>query len=546
MGGTEWSLVRLLKNLDKNKFKLFIAVLKGGGEMIPLYKGVSDDLFEINSGVFNCFGVFKLLGVVDELKIDIIHSFLFHSNFVSRILKFFRKQVVCVNSHRTVELKQKQHLIIDKFTKSLVDYEIANADKVAGYIMEKTGTFSDKICTIYNGVESVEKGRYGKLRRNLDRIRFGCAGSFAEAKGQVFLLKVFTLIDKNNKAELHFWGDGPLLKEAQNFTAEEKLKNVYFHDRTKDYSVIYENIDCLIIPSFWEGMPNVMLEALVRGIPVIASDVGGVSEVADKWAGVVKVVAPGNVSAFKDALTRDLEFYLNMKKCVIKNRNEIQRVFDLKTMAEKHEKVYEELQSRCAKKTLSGNFYNKYVSKNFIEKWLVSLFLRNLIKTLKKIKFDSLLDVGSGEGYALSCVKENFPDVKIYGSDYDSEVLDENKLNFDGIITKQFSASAIPFDANSFDVVTCCEVLEHVADVHGSLTELCRVTRKYVLLTVPFEPWWRVCNILRGKYWSRKGNTEGHVNHWNMSSFNKLIKKYFMIKEHKIVGLWQFILAERG
>ena len=66
------------------------------------------------------------------------------------------------------------------------------------------------------------------------------------------------------------------------------------------------------------------------------------------------------------------------------------------------------------------------------------------------------------------------------------------------------------------------EVLEHVADPEALLTELARVARGHLLVSVPREPLWRALNIARGAHWASLGNTPGHVHGFSRRSLEHL------------------------
>ena len=89
------------------------------------------------------------------------------------------------------------------------------------------------------------------------------------------------------------------------------------------------------------------------------------------------------------------------------------------------------------------------------------------------------------------------------------------------------------------------EVLEHVGEPDLVLREAYRVTSKYLLASVPNEPWWRIGNLARLKYIRDLGNTPEHINHWSVRSFKTLISEYFRILKVETPVLWTFILAEK-
>jgi 2-polyprenyl-3-methyl-5-hydroxy-6-metoxy-1,4-benzoquinol methylase len=84
--------------------------------------------------------------------------------------------------------------------------------------------------------------------------------------------------------------------------------------------------------------------------------------------------------------------------------------------------------------------------------------------------------------------------------------------------------TALDFDDDSFDLVLCLEVLEHIADPTPALAGLSRVCRGDIVLSVPSEPWFRLGSLARGKCLEGWGNHPEHVNHWNPRSLRAFLE----------------------
>jgi SAM-dependent methyltransferase len=114
------------------------------------------------------------------------------------------------------------------------------------------------------------------------------------------------------------------------------------------------------------------------------------------------------------------------------------------------------------------------------------------------------------------------------------------------LILKQVSIYELPYKDNSFDLVICTEVLEHLDDPQKALQEMVRVSKKYLLLSVPNEPIFMLSNFLRGKNWSRWGNDIEHINHWSSSSFQSFVssKKLEVIRKRHPFP-WTMLLVEK-
>ena len=195
---------------------------------------------------------------------------------------------------------------------------------------------------------------------------------------------------------------------------------------------------------------------------------------------------------------------------------------------------------------ISGNTYNKYSTKNPIAKWLMRKFLFNLSTALNNLDFSSLLEVGCGEGYLLKSIQNDLNGVKLMATDISSEIITEADKIIPEIPKMICSASDLPFKDSSWDLILACEVMEHVEEPQKLIAEANRVSAKYCIFTVPLEPWWRIANVLRGKYLTRLGNTPGHIQHWNKKSLLKEMGGNFEEFSYKRVGLWQMIVAVKN
>jgi 2-polyprenyl-3-methyl-5-hydroxy-6-metoxy-1,4-benzoquinol methylase len=203
--------------------------------------------------------------------------------------------------------------------------------------------------------------------------------------------------------------------------------------------------------------------------------------------------------------------------------------------------------------------YQKHTSSNPIQKFLIARYFKKLQSLFPK-DLNNVLDVGCGEGFLLNYL----PKLDSYtGIDFSAEAIQLAQSSKFKIlrqadspqvkISKQIqsikfqkeSVYDLPFHNNEFDLVTCLEVLEHLENYEKALAEIKRVTKKYVILSVPHEPWFQLSNFLRGKYLSTLGNHPEHINKWNPRQFKKLIEKYFTIKKSVYSFAWQLYLCEK-
>ncbi len=190
--------------------------------------------------------------------------------------------------------------------------------------------------------------------------------------------------------------------------------------------------------------------------------------------------------------------------------------------------------------------FEKHQHRNPIQRHLIDNFYNELFKILRRTKSDKVLDAGCGEGITLNRIQELKLGKKLEGVDFSDTAIEIGKKNFPGLSLKKADIYSLPYKDNAFDLVLCNEVLEHLERPQEALDELIRVSNKYLLLSVPNEPWFRVANFLRGRHVRRLGNHPEHIQNWTHSQFTQLLKKKKLkIKDKKLPFAWTLILAQK-
>ncbi|HZA79185.1 MAG TPA: class I SAM-dependent methyltransferase [Acidimicrobiales bacterium] len=191
---------------------------------------------------------------------------------------------------------------------------------------------------------------------------------------------------------------------------------------------------------------------------------------------------------------------------------------------------------------LTGNAYDKYRSRNPIERRLMKGFFAALRDSLPREQPQTVLEVGVGEGEVSARLRSLYPDAKIVGVDLHDEVLAARwrTRDFAGVYA---DIAALPFPPQAFDLVMVVEVLEHVPEPPAALAELVRVSRGRLVLSVPREPIWRVANVARGKYLADLGNTPGHIQHWSRRGFAALVASQLEVLSVSTPFPWTMIGA---
>lgn len=190
---------------------------------------------------------------------------------------------------------------------------------------------------------------------------------------------------------------------------------------------------------------------------------------------------------------------------------------------------------------IGGNYFDKYRSTNPIHQWLMRGFIGSVRKLLGNIEYGSVLEVGCGPGDLATRILP--PQVDYLGIDVDEMEIEIARKRYPHLSFQAGSAYKLPVESNSFDLVIACEVLEHLEDPAKALAAIDQVAKRWVLVSVPWEPTWRILNILRGKYWRSFGNTPGHVQHFSRRDFVALLSSRFEIVAIRTPVPWSMALC---
>ena len=188
----------------------------------------------------------------------------------------------------------------------------------------------------------------------------------------------------------------------------------------------------------------------------------------------------------------------------------------------------------------SGNM-DKHNTKNPLKQLCLKRFMSHLLKEIKNhqrynsIMNANLLDIGCGEGFVSLQILQHFPTFRIVGVDNSLKAIEKakelcasvQKDNSANIIFQRGDIYNLGFQDNSFDIVLCLEVLEHLERPHDALIEIYRVCRRQMIISVPHEPWFQLGNILSFKHVKMFGSPIDHIQHWTNTSFSELCLAHF-------------------
>ena len=351
MAGAEKSLANLVRGLDPDRYDPVVLTLSPEPGKL---KDVLDEagIRNYSIGIARKYQLWKLRDLYTALKSeapDILQTFLYFDNVFGIPLGRLASVPHIIGGIRNVETHQPLlRRIFERITLPLADMLVSNSRNGRDYY----DAYNKDIRVIYNGIpenelliETNTPNRYphertiAGVRIPPDEYAFITIGRLTKQKDYPTLLHAYALIDTTTLPFNHIIiGDGE--EHDALIQLRDKLgltDRVHFAGYQPNAAEMLRNADCFVLPSLWEGMPNVVMEAVARRVPVIATDVGGVSEIVSET-----LIEPGNPSALADALYGFLATDTNTESAY----NYLVTTFTLPKMISSFDRTYSELTAR--------------------------------------------------------------------------------------------------------------------------------------------------------------------------------------------------------
>lgn len=210
--------------------------------------------------------------------------------------------------------------------------------------LEELGYDTNRMHIIRNGVEVpklLKKRSYRRLHERSPILLF--VGRIVEEKGVFVLLDAFREIRQSlTDSTLWIVGDGPDLERCKAYSEKMDLRNAVFWGRETDVTRFYLDADMFIFPSFREGLPNVILEAMSYQMPIVTTNVGIIPQVIrNKKEGLL--INPRDKKALVQAVEELVESPTLAESLAQEARKKVEQDLSIKRNCEEHIKLYREV-----------------------------------------------------------------------------------------------------------------------------------------------------------------------------------------------------------
>jgi glycosyltransferase involved in cell wall biosynthesis len=327
VGGVDTVLLQLIQGLNANRYKSYV-LLSAPSPYVEKYKAIGAEVIfgpiavfgkptSIGYYVQNLIVLLKsipfLLNLVKELQIDLIHSHkmeVMGANFVGKWVGIPTVQTI----HELPRKPLFAYKCIAWLNHMLNDRVIVLCER-SKIMFRWFNHESTKLTKIYNGIAIKPTQRSDtasglKQQLNLEpssKILITIA-RLAPMKGLEYLIEAADLI-RASHPEIKFVIVGDVAFEDERPYKDKLLRSiedlrledtVFMIGLRRDIPELLRQSDVLVLPSVYDIFPTVILEAMIEGLPVIATDVGGVPEMVRPHTGII--VPPQNAEALKNAI----------------------------------------------------------------------------------------------------------------------------------------------------------------------------------------------------------------------------------------------------
>lgn len=351
--GTENQLIEMIRRMDPAQVELFVACMDDGERLQALAPYATPLVFPAQS-VFSLIGVKQMSRLRREIKqrsIDIVHTFMIRATIFGVLGAQGGRAKAILTSRRNLGYwYTRRLLILFRLLNRLTTRVVANSEGVRTVALRSEGLSPDRVDVLYNGVDmnrfdrAADPNFAARLGIPAGARVIGIVANYRPVKNLPLFLRAARLVAQRvPNAVFVLVGRGEQREELQGLAMELGIADrVIFTDDQGDIAAFYPLFQIGCLSSCSEGFSNVILEYMAAGLPVVATDVGGIGEAVEHGSTGL-LVPDGDDNAFAEAIVTLL---LNPERRIAMGRQGRQRCaerFEIGQIVRQHERYYQQL-----------------------------------------------------------------------------------------------------------------------------------------------------------------------------------------------------------
>lgn len=292
-GGAETKLLELIANMDRHRFETTVCSLGMGDRLRDRFDelGIPFVNFE-RRGKIDPRLIWDVSKLIRKEKFDVVMTTLFYADVVGALASAIspNKAVFSWETISAPEWLIKHRLLAYRFAMKFCSKVVSVSHATAKWLVDERGLAENQITVIPYGVnlDLYKQGSSPELRKELgiaaDTKVVGVVARLHHQKGHCYLIDAAKqIVAEQDNVVFVFAGDGELRKRLEEQVADANLSDYFkFLGFRSDVKELLRTFDIFCLPSLYEGLPNVILEAMASGLPVVATAVDGTVELIDE------------------------------------------------------------------------------------------------------------------------------------------------------------------------------------------------------------------------------------------------------------------------
>jgi glycosyltransferase involved in cell wall biosynthesis len=350
-GGAEYQLYELVRGLDRSRINPAVFVLAAGGYWAERIRELGVGVAPIAGHGFADFGrLRRLRGWLRSFAPHVLHTVLWSGNCYGRLAAIGLGIPVVIAAERNVIARPAWQVGVERVLDRWTDAYLVNSGAVAEGLVSRERLPAAKIQVVHNGIDVTRLPPFS-LDRQAARQTAGFdpqrrlvaqVGRLAPQKDYpTFLAAAARVAARLPDVDFLVIGEGELRPELEAAVSRLGLAaRVRFLGLRHDVPALLGAVDVLALTSLYEGLPNVVIEAMAAGAVAVATDVGGCRELllpGETWF----LVPPGDAQAVADAVIEVLGAPETARRIAGAARRRIEAEFTLDAMVRRTLEVYD-------------------------------------------------------------------------------------------------------------------------------------------------------------------------------------------------------------
>lgn len=351
IGGLQQVIVNICRNINRDVFDVTVLCLREMGEFVPQVEelGIKVLYLPKKEKGADYFAFLKVAKILKELNIDVIHTHNTQPFFDGTLGAILSGVKAVIHTDHVRSFPDKLRYMFAEWAMSHYAYKVVGvSDDTCNNLIKYEHISKNKIMTIVNGIdESIyniqinEEKKKQELGIKRSGPIIGLGARLSKQKGITFLILAMPqILNEFPDLTLVIAGQGECKNELEQEAIDLGVsENILFTGPRLDMPEMLKLFELFVLPSLYEGLPMVLLEAMAARCPIVATDVGG-NYMAISHGVNGSLVEPANPDAFAREVIKVLSDNDLRDKYIKNSHAVIHEKFSAKLMTKNYEELY--------------------------------------------------------------------------------------------------------------------------------------------------------------------------------------------------------------